>query len=131
MPNFAETIEKEIVKIMEGKPSDDSKLFESNEFFYENVDKKIEWENNGSSCHISKLALRTLLEMAYIEGKKDGLIKAQEECANQYFNNRKEVKEHQYMYTCEHCGKGFDTNVILTSNPPQVTCPHCNKNMFI
>lgn len=131
MAGIIEEIEKEVVKIMEGKPSDDSKLYESNEFFYENVDKKIEWENNGFSCHITKLALRTLLEMAYLEGKKNGLIKAQEECANQYLNNRKEAKEPHYMYTCKNCGKGFDTHVILTSNPPQVTCPHCGKNMFI
>ena len=130
MAGIIEEIEKEVVKIMEGKPSDDSKLYESNEFFYENVDKKIEWENNGFSCHITKLALRTLLEMAYLEGKKNGLIKAQEECANQY-RKSKEVKEPHYMYTCKNCGKGFDTHVILTSNPPQVTCPHCNKNMFI
>ena len=130
MAGIIEEIEKEVVKIMEGKPSDDSKLYESNEFFYENVDKKIEWENNGFSCHITKLALRTLLEMAYLEGKKNGLIKAQEECANKYVKST-EAKDHQYMYTCKNCGRGFDTNVILTSNPPQVTCPHCNKNMFI
>ncbi len=34
-------------------------------------------------------------------------------------------------FTCNTCGKKFSTNVILTTNPPQVACPYCHKTMHI
>jgi DNA-directed RNA polymerase subunit RPC12/RpoP len=34
-------------------------------------------------------------------------------------------------YTCEHCGKKFSTNIVYTTNPPQVDCPYCRKSMFV
>ena len=56
--------------------SNDSKHFESNEFFYEKINPSILWETPLATS-ISKLALRTFLEMAYAEGKKEGILDAQ------------------------------------------------------
>ena len=54
----------------------DSKCYNTNEFFYENINPDITWELNGSTS-ISKLALRTIIEKAYIAGKKEGYESAQ------------------------------------------------------
>lgn len=56
--------------------SNDSKFYESNEFFYEKLNPQITWETNYSTS-ISKLALRTLIEKAYIAGKKEGYENAE------------------------------------------------------
>ena len=53
-----------------------SKFYESNEFFYENINPQITWETINSTS-ISKLALRTLIEKAYIAGKKEGYENAE------------------------------------------------------
>ena len=53
-----------------------SKFYESNEFFYEKINPQITWETNYSTS-ISKLALRTLIEEAYIAGKKEGYENAE------------------------------------------------------
>ena len=48
----------------------DSKCYETNEFFYEKINPDINWETDVST-NISKLALRTIIEKAYIAGKKE------------------------------------------------------------
>ena len=52
------------------------KFYDSNEFFYEELNPQIAWEKNYSTI-ISKLALRTLIEEAYIAGKKEGYENAE------------------------------------------------------
>ena len=54
-----------------------SKFYDSNEFFYEKLNPLITWEKNFYTS-ISKLALRTLIEEAYIAGKKEGYENAEE-----------------------------------------------------
>lgn len=54
----------------------DSKFYESNEFFYEKLNPQITWETE-LYTNISKLALRTLIEEAYIAGKKEGYENAE------------------------------------------------------
>lgn len=54
----------------------DSKCYETNEFFYENINSDIKWELDAST-NISKRALRTIIEKAYIAGKKEGYESAQ------------------------------------------------------
>ena len=54
----------------------DSKFYESNEFFYEKLNPQITWETNYSTS-ISKLALRTLIEEAYLAGKKEAYENAE------------------------------------------------------
>lgn len=55
----------------------DSRCYESNEFFYEKLNPQITWETELYTS-ISKLALRTLIEEAYIAGKKEGYETSQE-----------------------------------------------------
>lgn len=59
------------------KQPETSKMFRSNEFFYETINYQIKWESPLYTT-ISKLALRNIIELAYNEGQKDALINAQE-----------------------------------------------------
>lgn len=77
--SIIETIEKERLEL--AKSADcDTKQYLSNEFFYEKLFNQIHWDKNNmmTEGEVSKLALRAMIEMAYREGKIDGLERASE-----------------------------------------------------
>lgn len=72
---FNEEIEKEINELKSGTALDDSKAYLSNEFYYENIHDKIKWASNlVTDGPVSKLAIRSIIEWAYREGKADGIL---------------------------------------------------------
>lgn len=77
--SIIETIERERLKLAESTICD-TKQYMSNEFFYEKLFNLIHWDKNNmmTEGEVSKLALRTFIEMAYREGKIDGLERASE-----------------------------------------------------
>ena len=77
--SIIELIEKERLEL--AKSADcDTKQYLSNEFFYEKLFNQIHWDKNNmmTEGEVSKLALRAMIEMAYREGKIDGLERASE-----------------------------------------------------
>lgn len=74
-----EIIEKERLELAKNDDCD-TKQYMSNEFFYEKLFNQIHWDKNGmmTEGEVSKLALRAMIEMAYREGKIDGLERASE-----------------------------------------------------
>ena len=77
--SIIELIEKERLEL--AKSADcDTKQYLSNEFFYEKLFNQIHWDKNNMTTEgeVSKLALRAMIEMAYREGKIDGLERASE-----------------------------------------------------
>lgn len=77
--SIIEIIEKERLELAESTIYD-TKQYMSNEFFYEKLFNLIHWDKNNmmTEGEVSKLALRTFIEMAYREGKIDGLERASE-----------------------------------------------------
>lgn len=77
--SIIEIIEKERLELAESTNCD-TKQYMSNEFFYEKLFNLIHWDKNNmmTEGEVSKLALRTFIEMAYREGKIDGLERASE-----------------------------------------------------
>lgn len=74
-----EIIEKERLELAESTNCD-TKQYMSNEFFYEKIFNLIHWDKNHmmTEGEVSKIALRAMIEMAYKEGKIDGLERASE-----------------------------------------------------
>ena len=77
--SIIETIERERLNLAESADCD-TKQYLSNEFFYEKLFNQIHWDKNNmmTEGEVSKLALRAMIEMAYREGKIDGLERASE-----------------------------------------------------
>lgn len=77
--SIIETIERERLALAESADCD-TKQYLSNEFFYEKLFNQIHWDKNNmmTEGEVSKLALRAMIEMAYREGKIDGLERASE-----------------------------------------------------
>lgn len=77
--SIIEIIEKERLALTESADCD-TKQYLSNEFFYEKLFNQIHWDKNNmmTEGEVSKLALRAMIEMAYREGKIDGLERASE-----------------------------------------------------
>lgn len=129
----------------------DTTKYLSNEVYYEEIAPSIKWENSEvATC--SKLFIRTIIEMAYRRGKKDGintvstlaleyhskeeqktladLIK--ESNPRPQINEKAPTPKHPIgMYRCPKCGTDFNTSVVLCSNPPQVRCPNCGNTFPI
>ena len=65
----------------------DSKKFESNEFYYEKIKPNLQLDPSGilgfEAYKLSALALRHIIELAYREGKKDMLNTVEENVAAQ------------------------------------------------
>lgn len=120
-------------------PADTTK-FLSNEVYYEEISPSIKWEKNDiATC--SKLFIRTIVEMAYRRGKKDG-INTTSSMAFDYHFKKSNLTPHINenvpttetpigMYHCPKCGTNFDTSVVLCSDPLQVRCPKCNNTFPI
>lgn len=129
----------------------DTTKYLSNEVYYEEIAPSIKWENSEvATC--SKLFIRTIIEMAYRRGKKDGINtvsslaleyhskEEQKNLANlikesnpiPHINEKVPTPEHPIgMYRCPKCGTNFNTSVILCSDPPQVRCPSCGNTFHI
>ena len=77
--SIIEIIERERLNLAESTDCD-TKQYLSNEFFYEKLFNQIHWDKNNMTTEgeVSKLALRAMIEMAYREGKIDGLERASE-----------------------------------------------------
>lgn len=77
--SIIEIIEKERLELAESTNCD-TKQYMSNEFFYEKIFNLIHWDKNHmmTEGEVSKIALRAMIEMAYKEGKIDGLERASE-----------------------------------------------------
>lgn len=77
--SIIEIIEKEKLELAESTLCD-TKQYISNELFYEKLFNLIHWDKNHmmTEGEVSKLALRSMIEMAYKEGKIDGLERASE-----------------------------------------------------
>ena len=75
-PCLMDIFEELLLKAENKNSPEGSKYFESNEFFYEKINPNISWQTPLSTS-ISKLALRVFIEMAYAEGKKEGIMDAQ------------------------------------------------------
>ncbi|MBR6612843.1 MAG: hypothetical protein IKK93_11510 [Campylobacter sp.] len=77
--SIIEIIERERLNLAESADCD-TKQYLSNEFFYEKLFNQIHWDKNHmvTEGEVSKLALRAMIEMAYREGKIDGLERASE-----------------------------------------------------
>lgn len=77
--SIIEIIERERLNLAESADCD-TKQYLSNEFFYEKLFNQIHWDKNNmmTEGEVSKLALRAMIEMAYREGKIDGLERASE-----------------------------------------------------
>jgi hypothetical protein len=77
--SIIEIIEKERLELAESTNCD-TKQYMSNELFYEKIFNLIHWNKNHmmTEGEVSKIALRAMIEMAYKEGKIDGLERASE-----------------------------------------------------
>lgn len=77
--SIIEIIEKEKLELAESTNCD-TKQYMSNEFFYEKIFNLIHWDKNHmmTEGEVSKIALKAMIEMAYKEGKIDGLERASE-----------------------------------------------------
>ena len=129
----------------------DTTKYLSNEVYYEEIAPSIKWENSEvATC--SKLFIRTIIEMAYRRGKKDGIntvstlaleYHSKEEQKNlaslikesnpgPHINKKVPTPERSIgMYRCPKCGTNFNTSVVLCSDPPQVRCPECGNTFPI
>lgn len=129
----------------------DTTKYLSNEVYYEEIAPSIKWENSEvATC--SKLFIRTIIEMAYRRGKKDGIntvstlaleYHTKEEQKNladlikesgpgPHINKKVPTPEHPIgMYRCPKCGTNFNTSVVLCSDPLQVRCPECGNTFPI
>ena len=70
-----------------------AKSYLSNELFYEKISPTVKWNKNNlmTEGECSKLFLRTIVEMAYREGKADGILEAEEIVADWYSGQKSAV----------------------------------------